>query len=105
MQAQSSELVLQGCHQPLPHLLTSGLKASSGGRASLLSAQISWWPNKSLSAAAAMKKLVMAPSAHTSTKRHMSEYILGIQEDTGEERKYLLARQEAELPAAYVVEG
>jgi hypothetical protein len=55
-------------HAPLvsPHthayLLTSGLKASSGGRASLLSAQISWCANRSLSAAAAMKKLVMAPS-------------------------------------------
>lgn len=44
------------------YLLTSGLNASSGGRASLLSAQISWCPNRSLSAAAARKKLVMAPS-------------------------------------------
>jgi hypothetical protein len=45
------------------YLLTSGLNASSGGRASLFSAQMSWWPNRSLSAAAARKKLMIAPSA------------------------------------------
>jgi hypothetical protein len=54
----------------LAHRLTSGLKASSGGRASLLSAHMSWCANRSLPAAAVRKKLTTEPSAWMHRARH-----------------------------------
>ncbi len=45
-----------------PHLLTSGLKALSGGRSSVCSAHSSWWQNRSSAAAVAARKSAMAPS-------------------------------------------